>query len=970
MFSRLLRTATLIALLLSLTQGVTSPMPPTAMAQGGNVEQATKLRRLAIATGRDANRLILADESALTLHNGRRIIGLKAVDRFTGEIVSATFEGDKVIDAKSLRAESAAQWRAAHGALTPELVKKLATLIKSDERIRIAVWLAAEVNPLPKPERLPPSPEAATEFAISKGTLSTPTTKASPGATKEPAQPVPPEQVPAEIRARLQRAVLDSRRPTSTVAPKSAEAIKQKEDSLPPAVVPSPLTGEQVKVFQQRNSDTLRAQIVPVRERLLNLMQARGLPVEYASEIAPIVYLTGTRNQIEALAHLPEIDAIYDAPNIGGLELSVARSTQNADLINQVGYNGAGVNLAVVESGRIYPSNPYLTVAGACDGTGATSDHTTAVAGIIGSTHTTFRGLAPSASLYSANCSSTPTAMDWGSSNANVLNNSYWYENDGSSSAFFPGDRHLDYIVRYNYDFVTKSAGNHAAAGCPLFTPTVTSPGKGYNVMTVGNYEDNDTLGWAGDAMDACSSFGDPRGDGTTYSHAKPEVAAVGSTISSTLRSSVPATAIGPVGSGTSYAAPMVAALAADLIGANSSLSIYPESLRAIIMATALHNVEGDARLSDRDGTGAIVASAAIKTVERGQWSSQWITSTASFPKTFYVYAFKGERVRFVINWLSNPNASYTSDVLPADLDLTAYRADGTTFVQASASFGNPFEIVDFVAPESETYVFRVTAYSFTGGSTYLATASWNGTTRLPPNSGYNYGAAPPPLGEHFSVYPTDWSPTNYWRAFGIRPSSTSADYDLRLYSASWFDDPATRNLLATSLLGNGQVDLIMVDGNHRPSNQPEHHRVNTYSGTGSYAVNWSNQGIGLVNPGWYGPYSMSVYDVVRVFDVWLYGYQGKRVSIVPSTSTNDHAMELFRSDSGNSTTWTLGRGSGVAFADSYGIGSNVEALTYGLPFSAPDWLGWVVYSKVPATGDFWLYVENLNYVYLPLILK
>lgn len=240
-------------------------------------------------------------------------------------------------------------------------------------------------------------------------------------------------------------------------------------------------------------------------------------------------------------------------------------------------------------------------------------------------------------------------AIDWGSTNARVLNNSYFWQDDGSSSAFFTIDRHLDYIVRYNYDFVSVAAGNFGGAPCPVRS-FVISPAKGYNVMSVGNYEDNDTLGWSDDLMNSCSSFGDPRGDSTTYSHAKPKVAAVGSTISSTLRSSVPATAIGPVGSGTSYAAPMVAALAADLIGASSSLSIYPESLRAIIMATALHNIEGDARLSDRDGTGGIVASAAIKTVERGHWSSQSITSTASFPKTFYVYAFKGERVRFVIN--------------------------------------------------------------------------------------------------------------------------------------------------------------------------------------------------------------------------------------------------------------------------------------------------------------------------------
>lgn len=335
MFSRLLRTATLLALLLSLIQGMTSPTPPTAVAQGGSVEQVTKLRRLATAIGRDPNRLILADESTLTLHNGRQITGLKAVDRFTGEIVGATFEGDKVVDARSLRAESVAQWRAAHGALTPELVKKLATL-KPDDRIRIAVWLVAEVNPLPKPERLPPSRETVTEFAVSKDTRSTPVTQASPDTTKQPAQPVPPEQVPAEVRARLQHAVLSLPPPSSAVAPKSAEAIKQKEDSLPPAVLPSSLSAEQVKVFQQRNTDTLRAQIAPVRERFLNLMHARGLTVEYASEITPMAYLEVTRRQAEDLAFLPEIDAIYDVPNIAGLLLSIARPTQNADLIKRL----------------------------------------------------------------------------------------------------------------------------------------------------------------------------------------------------------------------------------------------------------------------------------------------------------------------------------------------------------------------------------------------------------------------------------------------------------------------------------------------------------------------------------------------------------------------------------------------------------------------------------------------------------
>jgi hypothetical protein len=178
----------------------------------------------------------------------------------------------------------------------------------------------------------------------------------------------------------------------------------------------------------------------------------------------------------------------------------------------------------------------------------------------------------------------------------------------------------------------------------------------------------------------------------------------------------------------------------------------------------------------------------------------------------YYQFAYAGERVRYVIRWLSNPASDYSSDPQPPDLDLKVYRADGS-FLQGNNWTANSFEIVDFVAPASETYRFEVSLDgSWSGGTTYMGRGWWVGTYRISPDSGYSDPMASP-MGTHLSVHPTDWSPTNYWRAFGIRP--LSSDHDLELYSRSYFDDPDLRNNLAGSYSGTDQVDLVAVDGNH-----------------------------------------------------------------------------------------------------------------------------------------------------------
>ena len=926
---------------------------PTTLAQETN----TTLERLATATNRAASQLSLTDEASEILVDGTQLVRVKAVDTTTNEIVGASFIGDTAVDAQAARAAASQQWRAAHGALTPDTVAAFAGLA-TDAPVQIAVWLNADITALPKADLMPSAVQPATAQAEQ------PVAAVGTGNhAKTPATPLDPSAIPASIQARLKDVNVAA--PATEAVAKTPAEVAQHEANPAEATLSSAATQEQAAAFDQRNRATLVAQVAPLRTRFLQLAGERGLKVGYASETVPMAYLEGTRAQAEELARLPEINAVYFIHPVAGPLMAVARPTQNADLINNVGYNGAGITVAVVEGERIFAANPYLPVAAFYDVSQPYENHPTGVAGIIKSSHPTQHGLASGVTLYSGNGSYSnygvmTAALDWGSAQATVLNNSYYWSNDGSSAALFELDRHMDYLVRYNYDFSAAAAGNFGGAPCAT-KPYVVTPAKGYNVMTVGNYNDFDTLGWSDDAMSGCSSYGDP-------GHAKPEVAAVGGGITSTIPSTDPNNAVGDIGSGTSYASPMVAALAADIMGANTSLIGYPEIVRSIIMATALHNIEGSSRLSDVDGVGAIDASAALATVERAHWAGQNISSATVFPLNYSVVAYKGERVRFVINWLSNPTSDYTTDPLPADLDLTAYRADGTTAFQSSFSIANNFEIVDFIAPASEIYQFRVTRFGgWSGGGTWLGAAWWRGTYRIAPDVGYTDPVATP-LGTHLSVLPTDWSPTNYWRALGVR--STGSDHDVRLSTTSWFDDPGIRSTLAGSTYLTDDVDVIVTDGNHRNSTVAEHYRVNKFRGTGGYDVSWSNLGLILSTPGVYGPYSMTSAQVLKVFDVYFQPGQAKRLTIVPTTSNSDLALELFRSDPATASSWAQGRGSGVVRANAFGVGANNERLSYLYTGTTQaDFLGLVVFNKVATNEQFYVVVENLA-TFVPLIQK
>ena len=637
-------------------------------------------QRLAGALGLDAGRLSDVRVNVETLLDGRRLETVKAIDDATGEAVGATFDGARPVDRYAEIRRAGAAWRERHGAITPALARHLETLAPG-ESTRVAVWLAVDLSPLgeEKVSFRRPGSERASGTALGM--------PADADAVLPPraAPPVQELAKPADV----ERPFVDAIRDQERIAQQAALAAAD-----------------------QTRRDAVRDLIAPVRESFLARLVPLDLEVSYVSEISPMAVIEARREVLEELASWSQIDALDDASGVGGPALSFARPTQNVTPINNVGYDGSGVAVSVTEGERAFFANPYLVLTTCYDCGQPFAAHPTAVSGMIRSTHGTEHGLAADVTLYSGNGSYSnfgvmSAAMDWGATNARVLNNS-WYWDSPNNPNFWEVDRHQDYFVRTFYDTVVVAAGNFGN-GCGGVSSYVTSPAKGHNILTVGNYDDVDSVGWTGDDMDFCSSFGNPNNSAGTGSQEKPEIAGVGAGIRSTTTADP---WVGAVGSGTSYSSPMVTSMAANIMEVDSGLQPNPEAVKALLMATALHNIEGSARLSDKDGAGGIVGAAAAVSAERGNWAEQSIGSGTTFPIVYSQFAYQGERVRFVIAWSANPNVAYTTDPLPADIDLCAYRADGTTGIQCSTSVNNAYEIVDFTAPASETFVFKASLFS------------------------------------------------------------------------------------------------------------------------------------------------------------------------------------------------------------------------------------------------------------------
>ncbi|HET8783039.1 MAG TPA: S8 family serine peptidase, partial [Pyrinomonadaceae bacterium] len=250
----------------------------------------------------------------------------------------------------------------------------------------------------------------------------------------------------------------------------------------------------------------------------------------------------------------------------------------------------------------------------------------------------------------------------------------------------------------------------------------VNSVGSGFNTIAVGNYDDLGTVESSDNVMWPTSSWMDPLS--LHNDREKPEVAAPGANIKTTLMAPNFNCNNGEIGSGTSFSAPAVAGVVADLMQVNPALRAFPESVKALILAGATDNVEGAARLSEKDGAGGVNALTSYTSLVNNRYTWRYVVPS-SFDANRDItinlgWVNAGQRVKVAMVWDSTPTADYLTDPLKADLDLYVV---GPNQFQYSASWDNSYEVVDFTPATSGNFQIKVHNYRFDGANEYVAVA-------------------------------------------------------------------------------------------------------------------------------------------------------------------------------------------------------------------------------------------------------
>lgn len=349
-------------------------------------------------------------------------------------------------------------------------------------------------------------------------------------------------------------------------------------------------------------------------------------------------------------------------------------------------------------------------------------------------------------------------AMDWAVARARVLNHSY------GERKFYGYPRNptfLDQIVDVQIRDLgvtqVKAVGN---------APGETADGLSYNTIHVGGYNTNGDADWSNDTeFYFTTSKGTPVG--TQYinpirgwswgltpikgDRELPEVVAPAQNILTA------AAEVQPGGgnvswydsqphSGTSFAAPLVSALAALMMDQRPELQFWPEAVKAAMMATAVNSIGtplidssgnpvvvtpdfttgklGDNYTKDlKHGAGGVSAIGAKDILDNYNGFLRKGTLTPADFATSYRYPVQfamptgGDRMRIVLSWSSSLACKTCTDdkdvndrqptnraVFP-DFDLFLYDNNGNP-VGWSASLDNNYEIVDFKTPAGATTVY------------------------------------------------------------------------------------------------------------------------------------------------------------------------------------------------------------------------------------------------------------------------
>lgn len=532
---------------------------------------------------------------------------------------------------------------------------------------------------------------------------------------------------------------------TAVLAAKYPQAATAVAQSLKPMSVDNPQLANQIAdEYTALINATIPDRLHPIQ----TFLSSRGLAFQ-TIEGLPALMVSLTPPEIDDLQQLESVGVIYlaEGGERSNLLDSVAATNLTANLWTQ-GFDGTGIKVAILEDDNvgffsntadcpIESNNCFAHPGPFFSGMGGEQNHATHVASVVASNHPIYRGVAPDSTIISAGIpwearSGDLTVLQWAiSEKANIINASYGWCNHFNEMDMI--DYAFDYYARSANKLIVAAAGESPNCDAGLMM----SPAKGWNVLAVGAYDDRNDGVWGNDFMADWSPINNPttpHGD-----HEKPELVAVGVNVTGVV---INGRLIEE--EGTSLSAPQVSGLAALLMERMDFLRFWPEGNRAVILASATHNIEGSSipitGQDSRDGAGGINMAFASSIAKVPKLSNQapcnnscwwaFAIDNNTFPVDSFLLRYvrleKGDLARIAISWLAQADCSSVEicnyDRLATDLHL-GVRAPNGDFVGWSASWDNNYEIVEFEATQTGLYQVMVLKRSADEPFNYLVIA-------------------------------------------------------------------------------------------------------------------------------------------------------------------------------------------------------------------------------------------------------
>ncbi len=288
----------------------------------------------------------------------------------------------------------------------------------------------------------------------------------------------------------------------------------------------------------------------------------------------------------------------------------------------------------------------------------------------------------------------------------NIKVQNYSLNNSAHNNNYNDLDRDMD---DYAYDFahrqqsIFNSAGNIRIVSSIVYFNAVQAPAKAYNIITVGNYR-GDYPNRANFQLDESSSFDNP-----STGMQKPEMSAPGTNIS--------IAGLNNPSSGTSFASPHAAAIAANRMSGNSFLrNGGSPMLKAFMLTSATQTVQNSFRATQENQNGVGVGGVSYNS----QWRSlaYWWDNAGNRPfsyngqcRTWNTWLNSGESARIAISWMVRGSYAIGKtghNALGLDLDMSVTGPSGSSVSANSTSRTNSYEMVDITADVSGTYTANV----------------------------------------------------------------------------------------------------------------------------------------------------------------------------------------------------------------------------------------------------------------------